>query len=321
MNCQRPERCQTSARTAAATTSTTRSTWPRYRLPYPAVPCLTGTSPSPAVHRPEPCQRERNRRLRRHGVEYLPRRPAPTSPPAVRRQTNYATYTWDFGDGSPTVSGYAPGAPVCTTPWLSPCAASAFHSYQYGGTYTVTLTVTDVGGHTTSATQPGHSGRSGTARITGLGRLRGLELGRARAAARAAPRTGSTTGTPPRGRGRPDAGPGHHVFGPVTVAGRCPEERPGRALLGQRAGRRTLRGSAGRVDRPPSRPARSRRDRTSAGHGPADRDRQSDPRNDQGRAQHGEDPAAQEHGNAPAQAAQGFADGEARGAQRMPRAR
>jgi PKD domain len=62
-------------------------------------------------------------------------------------QTSYASYKWNFGDGTPEVSGEAPGAPACREPWLSPCAASVFHSYQYGGTYSVTLTVTDVGGH------------------------------------------------------------------------------------------------------------------------------------------------------------------------------
>jgi PKD domain len=69
-------------------------------------------------------------------------------------QATYATYTWNFGDGTPEVSGYAPGAPVCETPWLSPCAASEFHTYQYGGTYDVTLTVRDVGGNSASTTQP-----------------------------------------------------------------------------------------------------------------------------------------------------------------------
>lgn len=69
-------------------------------------------------------------------------------------QPNYATYTWNFGDGSPEVSGYAPGAPACETPWLSPCAASEFHSYKYSGTYSVTLTVKDVGGNEAVATNP-----------------------------------------------------------------------------------------------------------------------------------------------------------------------
>jgi hypothetical protein len=66
----------------------------------------------------------------------------------------YATYTWNFGDGSAPVTGFAPGAPACETPWLTPCAASALHSYQYGGVYTVTLTVTDTGGHTATMAQP-----------------------------------------------------------------------------------------------------------------------------------------------------------------------
>jgi hypothetical protein len=58
----------------------------------------------------------------------------------------YATFSWNFGDGSAEVRGYAPGSPPCELPWLSPCAGSIFHSYTYGGTYTVTLTVTDVAG-------------------------------------------------------------------------------------------------------------------------------------------------------------------------------
>lgn len=73
----------------------------------------------------------------------------------------YATYTWSFGDGTPNVSGYAPGAPSvnspgaapCEAPWLAPCAASTFHTYQYGGAYEVTLTVKDVGGNVASVTK------------------------------------------------------------------------------------------------------------------------------------------------------------------------
>jgi hypothetical protein len=68
-------------------------------------------------------------------------------------QANYATYAWNFGDGSPEASGYAPGSPTCETPWLSPCAATEYHSYQYGGTYTVTLTVKDIGGNVGSVAE------------------------------------------------------------------------------------------------------------------------------------------------------------------------
>ena len=80
---------------------------------------------------------------------------AVTSPAAAPKSSTYATYTWNFGDGSPTVSGFAPGAPPCSeVPWLSPCAASVFHSYKYGGTYEVTLTVRDVGGNEASVSHP-----------------------------------------------------------------------------------------------------------------------------------------------------------------------
>ena len=77
-------------------------------------------------------------------------------------ETTYPVFTWNFGDGSPEVSGFAPGAPSlnspestpCESPWLSPCAASTYHTYQYGGTYDVTLTVTDVGGNTAIVSEP-----------------------------------------------------------------------------------------------------------------------------------------------------------------------
>ncbi|HEX3510688.1 MAG TPA: PKD domain-containing protein [Solirubrobacteraceae bacterium] len=66
----------------------------------------------------------------------------------------YSTYSWNFGDGTPEVVGFAPGAPPCEAPWISPCAGSAFHAYQYGGTYTITLSIKDVAGNTTSVSHP-----------------------------------------------------------------------------------------------------------------------------------------------------------------------
>ena len=64
----------------------------------------------------------------------------------------YATFTWNFGDGSPEVKGFEPGAPTCEAPWVSPCAGSIFHAYTYGGSYQVTLTVTDVAGNVSTVT-------------------------------------------------------------------------------------------------------------------------------------------------------------------------
>jgi hypothetical protein len=71
----------------------------------------------------------------------------PTGPPTL----TYATYTWNFGDGT-VVKGFAPGSPICEAPWLSPCAGSIFHTYAYGGDYEVTLTVTDIAGHSSIKT-------------------------------------------------------------------------------------------------------------------------------------------------------------------------
>lgn len=58
----------------------------------------------------------------------------------------YPTYHWSFGDGAEQTSGKPAGASVLDEP-------AAFHSYVYGGTYKVTLKVTDTGGNTASTSE------------------------------------------------------------------------------------------------------------------------------------------------------------------------
>ncbi len=124
-----------------------------YRLPYPGVSCIHHVNLDPKFTAPNLVNA--GEVVGFDGMESdISLDAAVGYSAAGAPQPNYATYTWDFGDGTPTVSGFAPGAPTCEAPWLSPCAASVFHSYQYGGTYQVTLTVRDVGGNVASVTQP-----------------------------------------------------------------------------------------------------------------------------------------------------------------------
>jgi len=131
------------------------------RLPYPAIPCLNNITLQPHFTAPNPVNS--GEIVGFDGMESnitLDTAYGFTATGATK--ANYPTYTWNFGDGSPEVSGYAPGAPSanspadspCAEPWLTPCAASTFHTYQYGGTYEVTLTVKDVGGNVASITEP-----------------------------------------------------------------------------------------------------------------------------------------------------------------------
>ncbi len=98
----------------------------------------------------------------------------PSGPPTP----TYATYTWNFGDGT-EAKGFAPGSPTCEAPWLSPCAGSVFHTYASGGAYNVTLTITDIAGNKNSVTEqltvngpapaPGISGAPGSPTTTAPG--------------------------------------------------------------------------------------------------------------------------------------------------------
>jgi len=127
---------------------------------YPGVPCVPGVRIQPQFTSPNPVNA--GELVGFDGMESAITLNAGVKYPASGEPTaTYPVYTWDFGDGSPTVSGFAPGAPSqnspnaspCEAPWLTPCAAAAFHSYQYGGTYSVTLTVKDVAGNVESITR------------------------------------------------------------------------------------------------------------------------------------------------------------------------
>jgi hypothetical protein len=180
------------------------------QLPFPGADCLNHVNLVPAFTTPTPVNA--GEQVGFDGMESNISLNAATAFDAKGAPTQtYAGYSWNFGDGSAPVTGFAPGAPACETPWLSPCAASVLHSYTYGGTYTVTLTVTDVGGNTAVVSHnvtvigppppppPAEPGSTGTG--TGTGTAAGSS-------------TGSGTGSGSTG-GAPVSPP---VPGPVAAA-------------------------------------------------------------------------------------------------------
>jgi hypothetical protein len=131
------------------------------RLPYPAVPCIGGINLVPQFTSPNTVNT--GELVGFDGMESdITLNADPDYSKTGVEHSNYAVYKWNFGDGSPEITGFAPGATVlnspetspCAAPWLEPCAASTFHSYQYGGPYNVTLTVIDTGGYSASVTNP-----------------------------------------------------------------------------------------------------------------------------------------------------------------------
>lgn len=129
------------------------------KLPYPGIPCLSGISLDPKFTAPNPVKS--GEIVGFDGMESDFTLNEGTAYTGTTPKETYATYKWNFGDGSPEVTGFAPGAPTLNSPetspcptWLTPCAASTYHDYQYGGTYDVTLTVTDTGGNKASFTSP-----------------------------------------------------------------------------------------------------------------------------------------------------------------------
>ena len=253
------------------------------------VPCVGGVTSRP-VHRAQSGERRAKSSASTGWSPTSASTRASTSPRAARRQENYATFSWNFGDGTSEVNGYAPGAPTCEAPWLSPCAASAFHTYQYGGTYKVTLTVTDVGGNTASVTHVSHRERTSTA-VHGTGaRARAGRPSRADCAERwQAPRRRAPAPA------RVPAPIATALIVPQTLQTR-PAQGTGRQLLGQRAGRRALRGPAQPRARTPSGHRRRCGRRPARRLARGARDRKSHPGDDQGRAQRAAHPVLQEHG-------------------------
>ncbi len=131
------------------------------RLPYPGVPCLNGIALVPQFTAPNTVNTGELVGFNGMESDISLDDDIGYSTTGVE-EAKYATYKWNFGDGTPEITGVAPGAPSqnspetspCELPWQTPCAASTFHSYQYGGKYDVTLTVTDTGGNTASITEP-----------------------------------------------------------------------------------------------------------------------------------------------------------------------
>ena len=144
------------------------------RLNYPGVPCINAVNLTPSFTAPSKVNA--NETVGFNGMESeitlnagYTFRENPEKEEV--RAGKYATFTWDFNDGSgkeagneEQVSGQAPGAPKCLSeegktqkeeeenpewerPPHTPCAASVFHRFKYNGTYNVTLVVTDIAGN------------------------------------------------------------------------------------------------------------------------------------------------------------------------------
>ncbi len=116
--------------------------------PYPGIPCLTGVTVNPRFTAPNPV----------HSEDWV----------TFNATESYvdlgiAKYRWEFGDGTtaevdcegrtPTYH-YAPAECSATSGIGSPNpVASVVHKYEYAGSYSVKLTVTDDGGNEASTTR------------------------------------------------------------------------------------------------------------------------------------------------------------------------
>ena len=208
------------------------------------------------------------------GMECEIRLQAGTSYSAGVGSTTYSTYTWDFGDGTPDRDRLRPRrAAMCEAPWLSPCAGSTFHTYQYGGNYTVTLTVTDVGGNERDDERADDRRRPAPAGAAGGGRGSGSGSGSGSDGTGSTTATGSTTSTGSGSGGGAGAAIANPVANAAVVVAHAALAEEAGVVVGysvneQVAGhvevllgaRRSPSGSAqGRRRRGPAPPARRRR--------------------------------------------------------------
>ena len=97
----------------AITTSTTPSIWPRRTFSYLGVPARPAYA-STKIYLPDPVNS--NEIVGFDGMESDISLNEGTVYTGATAKKTYATYTWSFGDGSPEVTGFAPGAPTPASP-------------------------------------------------------------------------------------------------------------------------------------------------------------------------------------------------------------
>ncbi|HTQ67333.1 MAG TPA: PKD domain-containing protein [Solirubrobacteraceae bacterium] len=116
-------------------------------LNFPGIPCMTGIRLEPEFNAISPVEPNDVVGFD-SGESIITLNAGDTFTKTGEKQATYAKVKWNFGDGSSEITGYAPGSEPCELPWKAECAEAVYHTYKSPGTYTVTLTVTDVGGNT-----------------------------------------------------------------------------------------------------------------------------------------------------------------------------
>ena len=84
------------------------------KLPYPGIPCITGIRLEPQFTAPNPVNS--GEVVGFDGMESDITLNEGTAYTGTTPKETYATYNWNFGDGTPEVTGFAPGAPIAELP-------------------------------------------------------------------------------------------------------------------------------------------------------------------------------------------------------------